>query len=201
MLFSLTKTPIISLLAFCCWAFCQPVFASSGEHATERVYHTAPPAPAFQTPADVEQKSAGCISCHRQSDSHNMHNNPAINLGCVDCHGGDASIALAKDAPLEPALMLPLLEKAHVLPRYPDSWHWPNSANPERTYTLLNKEAPEYIRFVNPGDFRVASEACGACHQHIIEASTRSLHGTGAMFWAAAAYNNGILPYLSLIHI
>lgn len=190
-----TKTSVITLLALCCWAFCQQAIASGDEHEVARVYHTAPPAPAFQTLSDVEQKSAGCVSCHRQSDSHNMHNNPAINLGCVDCHGGDASITFAKDAPLDPALMLPLLEKAHVLPRFPDSWHWPNSANPERTYTLLNKEAPEYIRFVNPGDFRVAGEACGACHQKIIEASTRSLHGTGAMFWAAAAYNNGILPY------
>ncbi len=57
-----------------------------------------------------------------------MHSNPAINLGCVDCHGGDANIRFSKEAPLDPILMLPLMEKAHVLPRFPDSWHWPSSA-------------------------------------------------------------------------
>ena len=24
--------------------------------------------------------------------------------------------------------------------------------NPERTYTLLNRESPEFVRFINPGD-------------------------------------------------
>ena len=82
-----------------------------------------------------------------------------------------------------------------MLPRFPDAWHYPSSANPERTYTLLNKEAPEFIRFINPGDLRVAEKACGNCHQDIIEASRRSMHATGAMLWGGAAYNNGILPY------
>ena len=85
------------------------------------------------------------------------------------------------------------MNRAHVLPRYPD--RWPSSANPKRTYTLLNKESPEFVRFVNPSDYRVAREACGACHLDIVEASVRSLHTTGAMFWGAASYNNGILPY------
>ncbi len=65
--------------------------------------------------------------------------------------------------------------EAHVLPRYPKSWNWPSSANPKESFTLLNKEAPEYIRFINPGDYRVAREACGACHMQIIEAAERSL--------------------------
>ena len=84
-------------------------------------------------------------------------------------------------------------------PRYPDSWHYPSSANPERSYTLLNRESPEFIRFVNPSDYRVASEACGACHQPIIDANMRSLMATGAMLWGGAAYNNGILPFKNYI--
>ena len=55
--------------------------------------------------------------------------------------------------------------------------------------------APEFIRFVNPGDLRVAREACGACHLPIIQAGERSLMATSAMFWGGAAYNNGILPF------
>lgn len=169
--------------------------AAEGEKPVRRDYRTAAPAPASQSRADVERKSVGCVSCHTQTDSHNMHANPAINLGCVDCHGGDASVRRAADIDLDSSQALDLMKKAHVLPRFPQSWHWPDSANPERTYTLLNRESQEYVRFINPGDFRAAEQACGACHQQIIEKSIRSLHATGAMFWAAAAYNNGILPY------
>src|SRR5690606_10335000 len=87
-----------------------------------------------------------------------------------------------------------LRDEAHVLPRYPESWHFPSSANPERTYTLLNRESPEFIRFVNPSDYRVAREACGSCHLDIIEKAERSLMATGAMLLGGAAYNNGIVP-------
>jgi hypothetical protein len=155
----------------------------------------AGPAPQNQEWAAAEAKSAGCATCHTQSDAHTMHRSPAVVLGCVDCHGGNASIrgdaALAHDDPAYVAAR----DAAHVLPRYPDAWHWPSSANPRRTYTLLNQEAPEYVRFVNPSDYRAARDACGACHIEIIEAAERSLMATGAMLWGGAAYNNGILPF------
>ncbi len=86
-------------------------------------------------------------------------------------------------------------ERAHVLPRYPESWHYPSSRTPERTYVLLNKESPEFIRFVNPGDYRIAMEACGACHEKTIKDAHRSLMATATMFWGGAAYNNGLLPF------
>ena len=86
------------------------------------------------------------------------------------------------------------LKKAHVLPLHPEQWNWPSSANPESAYTLLNKESSEFIRFVNPSDYRVARDACGACHLPIIQAAERSLMATGAMFFGGAAYNNGIVP-------
>jgi hypothetical protein len=162
---------------------------SEAEHAVERVYVTAPAAPQRQTAADVEAKSAGCLSCHEATDAASMHTSPAVRLGCTDCHGGDAGVVAtnANDAAAR--------DRAHVLPMYPESWHFPSSANPERSYTLLNRESPEFVRFVNPSDFRVVNEACGACHEAIIEASVRSLHATGAMLWGGAAYNNGILPF------
>src|SRR6185436_20129314 len=62
----------------------------------------------------------------------------------------------------------------------------------QRSYTLLNRESPEFIRFINPADYRVAREACGACHLPIIQAAERSMMATGAMLWNGAAYNNGI---------
>ena len=136
------------------------VACASWAYAKTAVY---PEAPAAQTAAQAQAKSAGCASCHTQTDRPTMHQNPGVVLGCTDCHGGDARVDAHGLKRGEKAYEA-ALEKAHVLPRYPKAWHWPSSANPKRSYTLLNREAPEYIRFVNPGDYRVAREACGACH-------------------------------------
>ena len=173
--------------------------AEEGEEAVEREYAFTPPAPAGQTAEQAEAKSTGCMSCHTETDSRSMHASPAIQLGCTDCHGGNANVFVNVGASRESAGYQQVLERAHVLPRYPETWHFPHSENPERTYTLLNRESNEFIRFMNPSDFRVADKACGACHQDIIEASTRSMHATGAMLWGGAAYNNGILPFKNYI--
>ncbi|MDO8863510.1 hypothetical protein Q6D67_17560 [Haliea sp. E1-2-M8] len=168
---------------------------AAGEEAVERDHVTAPDAPASQSNAQMEAKSAGCVTCHTQTDEKTMHANPAVKLGCTDCHGGDAKVRRTSGDGIEDPAYLAVMEQAHVLPRYPESWHYPSSANPERTYTLLNRESPEFTRFVNPSDYRIAREACGACHLPIIEAAERSLMATSAMLWGGAAYNNGILPY------
>ncbi|MEM7730645.1 MAG: hypothetical protein AAF311_15490, partial [Pseudomonadota bacterium] len=170
-------------------------FAASGEKPVERDYVTAPPAPAGQSPEDVAVKSAGCISCHEKTDTPTMHISGAIALGCTDCHGGDAGVFRElTDAPGSKAY-IKALEASHVLPRFPETWHWPNSSNPKRSYTLLNEESPEYTRFVNPSDYRIVREACGACHIKQIQAAERSLMATSAMLWGGASYNNGILPF------
>jgi len=186
--------PAAAIVAVACLA---PVRAraSSGEAPREIAYPQFPAAPRTQSAAEAERKSEGCISCHAQTDRPTMHANPAVVLGCTDCHGGDAAVSVAADAARDSAAYAAALEKAHVLPRFPKSWHWPSSRTPERTYTLLNREAPEFVRFVNPGDLRVAREACGACHLEMISAVERSLMSTAAMFWGGASYNNGILPY------
>jgi hypothetical protein len=158
-------------------------------------FAAAPPAPAKQTVAEADAKSRGCMTCHVVTDRHTMHQNPGVILGCTDCHGGDAATMKPVGAKREEEGYLAALRRAHVLPRDEKAWAWPRSATPERTYTLLNRESPEFIRFMNPGDLRIAREACGACHLPIIQASERSLMATSAMFWGAAAYNNGILPY------
>jgi hypothetical protein len=177
-------------------------FAADEEKPVERTYAIAPPAPARQTQEEMAAKSEGCLTCHVRTDAPTMHVPQAVRLGCTDCHGGDAVSEFARGRPElgydDPANRA-AMERAHVLPRYPESWHWPSSANPERSYALLNREAPEFVRFVNPSDYRVAREACGACHIETIEAAERSLMATGAMFWGGAAYNNGILPYKNYI--
>ncbi len=170
-------------------------FASDDAKKIEREYPVYPSAPAHQTKEDMHTKSEGCISCHTNTDEKTMHETPAIKLGCTDCHGGDATVHVHQGAKKGSEDYQHSLEKAHVLPLFPDKWHFPSSANPERTYTLLNSESPEFIRFVNPSDYRIAREACGACHLATIEAAEGSLMATSAMLWGGASYNNGILPY------
>lgn len=167
--------------------------------AVERHYVTAPPAPSVQTLEQMTRKNIGCVSCHTESDQKTMHSSSAVNLACVDCHGGDGSISIDAGIGRDNPHYTELRDAAHVLPLYPGETDFPSSRNPERSYTLLNHESPEYVRFINPSDYRIADEACGACHQAIINAAKTSLHATGAMFWGGAAYNNGILPFKNYI--
>ncbi|HUP93132.1 MAG TPA: OmpA family protein [Solimonas sp.] len=168
---------------------------NTGEHPVERNYVIATAAPERQTPEQAQAKSAGCVSCHTKSDANTMHKRPGIVLGCTDCHGGNAAVSVPQGALAGSLPYTATLEQAHVLPRYPETWNWPSSANPRHSYALLNRESPEFVRFVNPGDYRIARESCGACHLPLIESAERSLMATGAMLWEGASYNNGILPF------
>jgi hypothetical protein len=131
-----------------------------------------------QTEAGAAAKSAGCVRCHQ--NTHDPHAKATVRLGCVDCHGGDPQ-TLVKEA-------------AHVAPRFPDAWQ--TSANPVRSYTLLNHEAPEFVRFVNPGDLRIAHISCGTagCHPKEVLQNRKSMMTHGCMLWGSALYNNGAIP-------
>ncbi len=156
----------------------------------------SPPAPERQTQDDADKKSAGCVTCHTASDRHTMHANPAVVLGCTDCHGGNVNVTRPDGSAYhgkDHQQYLGAMGKAHVAPRFPLEWNTPASANPQGSYTLLNRESPAFVRFINPSDYRVARESCGACHLPVIQAAERSLMATGAMLWNGAAYNNGIL--------
>src|SRR5690348_4608093 len=154
--------------------------ASEGEKPRNIAYPEYPAAPASQGAAQAAMKSFGCITCHEKTDQPTMHENPGVVLGCTDCHGGDAAAARPEGSHDGDAAYRAALDKAHVQPRYPGAWQYPRSANPERSYTLLNRESPEFIRFVNPSDYRIARESCGACHLPIIQAAERSIMATGA---------------------
>ena len=171
--------------------------AAGKEKAVKRDYSAvfAPPAPARQSVAQMDAKSEGCNTCHIKTDAPTMHVSPAVRLGCTDCHGGNAAIRGDSELPHDHPDYVAARDQAHVLPKYPESWYWPSSANPKRSYALLNKESPEYVKFINPSDYRVAREACGSCHIQSIEAAERSIMATGAMLWGGASYNNGILPF------
>src|SRR4029077_7344199 len=103
----------------------------------------APPAPREQTAAEAQRKSAGCMSCHTTTDSLTMHTSPGVILGCSDCHGGNAGVFVPTGAPPGSSGYRQALDAAHVPPRNPAAWHYPSSAKPPRTYTLLNQESPD----------------------------------------------------------
>lgn len=191
-----TRNPVRAALLGAAVLFFAPIaWGASGESARDIAYDYTPPAPRGQPQTDADAKSVGCVSCHTTTDSFSMHQTPGVILGCTDCHGGNADVARPEGFEAGSAPYAAALSEAHVLPRYPKTWGWPSSANPKHSYALLNRESPEYVRFVNPSDYRVAREACGSCHMPVIEAAERSIMATGAMLWGGASYNNGILPY------
>ncbi|MGI9458276.1 MAG: hypothetical protein ACR2NU_17070, partial [Aeoliella sp.] len=132
---------------------------------------------ANQSERAAAAKSTGCITCHKTV--RDPHFSPTVHLGCVDCHGGDPNATTENTA--------------HVHPSHPEAWI--TSANPVRSYTLLNRERPEFIRFVNPGDLRVAHIACGQCHANETLQVRKSMMTHGCMLWGAALYNNGSVPF------
>jgi len=123
-----------------------------------------------------------------------MHTTGTVRLGCTDCHGGNAQVFLPAGTKPDTAEYLALTRQAHVQPRNGENAE--SSANPVRAYTKWLKENPEYIRFVNPGDLRIADETCGrsGCHTAEVQRVRTSMMTHGAMLWEAALYNNGAFP-------
>jgi hypothetical protein len=123
-----------------------------------------------------------------------MHPTKTVHLGCTDCHGGNASISIAPGAAANSPEYLAAKEKAHVQAR--DPIFKERSGLPERAYTKWLKESPEFIKFINPGDLRVASETCGpiGCHPAEVRAASTSMMTHTGLLWGAALYNNGGFP-------
>jgi len=178
------------------------VFLASGRAVADEGTEGEPSPLLRQTQAEADAKSAGCLSCHTGIEP--MHAQEEVKLGCTDCHGGNVDVNAGAAAPGSPEY-LAAMNKAHVLPRFPEKWSDPkhpdriSSAHPERTYTLLNHESPEFIRFMNPGDLRVAPEACGQCHMKEVVQVPKSIMTTSALLWGGAAYNNGIVSVKNYI--
>jgi hypothetical protein len=147
-----------------------------------------------QSQEEGDRKFSGCISCHTSTDEPTMHPTKTVFLGCTDCHGGDSSVSVASGTPPNSPEYRAAKEKAHIQPRDPA---FKNRSNlPERAYTKWLKESAEYIKFVNPGDLRVAPETCGAagCHPSETRAVSTSMMSHAGFLWGAALYNNGGYP-------
>src|SRR6266540_5548909 len=183
---------------------------SGKSNPTQTKPATTTPTP---TPSAVAQQTAtpppleGCISCHGQIEPMHKYGTTdtleqlkdgkdAVGLTCTGCHGGNPSPRKTSND----AQDIERLKKlAHVRPLFPDEWKRDgknSGANPERTATLLARESWEFVRFVNPGDLRVAAKTCGggACHDIEAKNVARSMMTHGSMLWGAALYNNGSFP-------
>ncbi len=147
-----------------------------------------------QTREQATLKSAGCITCHLHTDEPTMHPTGTVFLGCTDCHGGDSSAQVPSGSATNSAEYQSAKQQAHVHPHekiFKDS-----TAVPAHTYTAWLKESYEYVKFVNPGDLRVAPETCGSagCHAAETRAVSTSMMTHSGMLWGAALYNNGGYP-------
>jgi hypothetical protein len=165
------------------------VVEAQGEPAQANVLLT-------QSQADADRKSSGCLTCHISTDSPTMHTTQTVRLGCVDCHGGNSETGLNAGVQPGSAEYTQAKKEAHPQSRIMDS---NRSSNPVRIYAGWLQEGWDYIRFVNPGDLRVAEKTCGAsgCHTAEVRKVQTSMMTHGAMLWSAALYNNGAFPLKS----
>ena len=149
-----------------------------------------PSAVSRQSQEDADRKSAGCLTCHTP-DSKSMHQTE-VRAGCTDCHGGDAGSMRGQGVARDSREFVDTQRQAHVQPRLSI---WRTSANPATVWEQSVNESAEFIRFVNPGDLRVARETCGQCHLSETLNNEKSSMRHGAMLWGAALYNNGSFPF------
>src|SRR5712664_1470403 len=147
-----------------------------------------------QSLEEADRKSSGCVSCHTSTDEPTMHPTKTVHLVCRLLLEKKKSISIAPSAAPNSPEYNSAKEKAHVQPRDPSFRN--RSALPERTYTKWLGESAEYIKFVNPGDLRVAPETCGTsgCHAAETRAVSTSMMTHAGMLWGAALYNNGGYP-------
>ncbi len=148
-----------------------------------------------QTQAEADTKSTGCVSCHGMTEAATMHPTATVRIGCADCHGGDSTVMKPAGTEAGAKAYTDAKLQAHPRPSVPGLWK--NSGNPVRVQTDWLKESKEYIRFVNPGDLRVAELTCGTagCHEQEVRNVRSSMMTHGAMLWQAALYNNGAIPW------
>ena len=50
-----------------------------------------PAAPSYDSQAQADAASTGCLSCHTATDRRSMHASDDVLLSCVDCHGGNGT--------------------------------------------------------------------------------------------------------------
>lgn len=135
-------------------------------------------------PAPWTGEGDACLSCHAGVEP--IHPDPVDALDCTACHGGDDT-AVTK-------------EEAHVAPPA-DYWTIRGDGLPIAPEGYIKDFSPDqldalpaaYVRFVNPGDLRAASESCGTaqCHPSEVDTVKRSIMSTNAGHYMPTLYLAG----------
>jgi len=116
--------------------------------------------------------------CHETIED--MH--PFSPVTCVQCHGGDATKTELADAHVKGRSRLPTDERV-----------------------LGQSFDPQYLRFLDPGNLRVAGESCGPCHTEQVHNVNHSLHATTAGHLGDGLYENGVVaerhPPVSIFNV
>lgn len=136
-----------------------------------------------------------CAVCHQPlndegepSGLEEIH--PWHPLTCTDCHGGESWVC---DGPVTQGEEGPACEgdwvydqaRAHVSPGAGPSFL------KDLSPAALDKVDRAYLRFVNPGDFRVISKTCGRCHTSESAKVKRSLMAHAAGELGGARFRSG----------
>lgn len=127
---------------------------------------------------------SGCEVCHQPLDAEGTPTgleeaHPWYALSCVDCHGGndrvcDGTIIETPNGPACDSEWIYDKERAHVGPGDGPSYLRNLSAG------VLDEVDPDYLRFINPGDYRVADQTCGGgasggpCHAEVVAVAKNS---------------------------
>jgi Zn finger protein HypA/HybF involved in hydrogenase expression len=162
-----------------------------------------------------------CINCHVGITP--AHTKAA--LKCVDCHGGNDTVVTGPNPDIRDK---GLMSQAHVRPKDP-RFFWKNGIddtfagapgkgttefdafnnnvdsldNNNLVGTHIDQEYNRdlnYVRFINPSDYRVAQASCGSespassstvsCHGNIVETVRKSIMCTNQGQFATATYAN-----------
>ena len=146
--------------------------------------------------ADRVSHRSNCEVCHMPLDdegvpqgiknAHPFEELGAPPLSCTDCHGGtdricDGIKVVENGEAACDGEWVYDMNQAHVSP----------GTGPEYLKNLsaaaLDEVDPAYLRFINPGDFRVLDQTCGPCHPKQTEAVMRSTmaHTSARSPWRA----------------
>lgn len=177
-----------------------------------------------------QQKPLGgsCLACHDGiTDVH-----PYFALGCTDCHGGNDNVALpafvnVRDKDLLKASHVLPLDSSMWWPNgidddgdgeidepgeFFDGRGFTDTDTPFADKRQAKKDQLDsewnrdlnYLRFINPGDLRVADASCGSrnknaneamvCHAEVVYDVRRSIMASHSGVPAGATYGNAQLP-------
>src|SRR5215469_2044314 len=117
--FGRSAVPILTLGALGVTAL---LAAAALQNATPLLHASDESTPAkllSQAQEDADRKSAGCISCHTQTDQPTMHTTGTVRLGCTDCHGGNADVRIASGTSATSPEYEQAKRQAHPQPRDP----------------------------------------------------------------------------------